>query len=261
WLTRDGGKANWRLTSMGLGFANEESFSTPDGVVGVNTVISSASPGCLLATDAETLHLWGWSMKGYAPPTEAVFAGADGVKSVALDASKPIASGADMKANWLLLHAPGGKGGKGNPVLVVFHRRPKEVRWSAEALREGVEADFDGPVGTVALVHPGRTGEAKDVLVKRSRMWSRAMLAYPEHASELWTVDTSKKNLPFEVMGTFNLGYNYHVIEDDWGTKPLEIAALPALASHALDSKYPGFAEGDWEKLGTEIKYQAYASC
>lgn len=261
WLVRGGGTATWRMTPLGGGWANEETFGTAEGPVRVNTVLSSASPACLLATDDDALHLWGWAMKGYTSPDEAVFAGEDGLRRVVLDGDKRVATGEEMAQNWLLLHVPTVEGGQGRPVVVVFQRRPREIRWSADALREGITATFDGPAGQVGLVHPGRTGDDVAVLVERARLWSQALRAYPEHASEFWTVDSGRANLPFEIMGRFTLLYNYHTTSDDWGTEPLEIAALPILSSYALDYGYPGFAEGDWQRTGVPVTYQAYAQC
>lgn len=261
WLVRDGGKADWRLTAIGGGWVNEETFGLGQGgqTARYATVIGSATPAALIATDARQVNLWGWSMKGYTAPTEALYAGDGGVTTVKLDADKPVAAGAAMKENWVLLNVPAVEGGYGNPVLVVFQHRPKAVRWSAKTGAEGLVAEFDGPAGAVALVHPAKAGADAATLTAKARQWSQAALAYPEHASELWTVDATKTNLPFEVMGTFNLIYNYHTIQDDWNTTPLQVAGLPALACYALDYKYPGCTEGDWQKTGAPIKYQAYA--
>lgn len=262
WLVRDGGTATWRMTPLGGGWANEERFGTPAGTVRVNTASSSASPACLLATDDDEVYLWGWSMKGYSSPVQAVFPGEDGLRRVALDGDKRIAAGDELAQNWLLLTVPAAQGDDAaRPVLVVFQRRPREIRWSADTLREGLTATFDGSAGQIGLVRPGRAGDDEAALVERARLWSRALRAYPEHASEFWTIDPARPNLAFEIMGRFTLVYNYHATADDWGTEPLTIAGLPSLSCYALDHEYPGFAEGDWQRTGVPVNYQAYAQC
>lgn len=258
WLVKGGGKASFRRTPLPGGYVKEESYGAPGGEYRVNLVMSAMSPGSILATDSNTFHMWGWRMKGYAAPTEAVFAGAGGPRTVRLDGSKRITTGAEMKENWLLLNV--GRG-HGNPLLVVFQRKPSRVAWRADELREGLVVTFPGAAGQVGVIHAGRNGQAKDALVKSARHWSRAMLAYPEHASEFWKVHPDRKNMHFEIMGEFNLVYNYHVIEDEWGTEPLKTAGLPVLSCYALDYKYPGFAEGEAERTGVPVRFQAYAKC
>jgi hypothetical protein len=256
WMVREGGTAETRMTAIGGGYVTEEQYGTPQGVVRNATMIGSMTPASILASDAQSLHLWGWSMKGYAVPTTASFATADGVQTVVLDSTKPITTGAAMTQNWLLLNVGAGYG---HPIVVVFQRKPSQINWRSEPLTEGLVAEFPQSVGQVAIVRAGRNGKPLQELIRSAQFWSRAALAYPEHASELWRVDKGRANLPFEVMGQFELAYNYHRIADEWNTQPLEIAALPMLASYAIDYHYPGFREGDWQKTEVPVSYQSFA--
>lgn len=256
WLVRSGGSATFRRTPFGAGYVREETYGSAGGPFRVNLIQSAMSPGVVLATDSKAFHMWGWSMKGYAGPTEAVFSGEKGPQTVKLDKSREIAAGAAMRENWLLLKV--GKG-HGRPVVLVFQHRPSSIAWSADAFREGLTAEFPGSVGQVGIVHAGENGAPAGALVKSARFWSQAMLAYPVAASEFWKVDPGRKPGHFQLMGTFDLFYGFHKIKDDWGTRPLETAGLPTLYSLALDYKYPGFAETEARKTGVFSSYGTYA--
>ena len=256
WLVKENGKAEFRRTPLSGGYTNEETYGSPNGDVRINLLMSAMSPAAILASDSPELHLWGWSMKGYAVPESVAFATNAGVRWVELHAPKTIVTGSAMGENWLLLNVGQGYG---DPLLLVFEHRPTRVLWQNEGLREGLVIEFPKAAGQVGMVHPGANGATPEELEKSARFWSRALLAYPEHASEFWKADASAKNLRFEVMGTFSLVYGYHRIEDDWKTEPLEIAGLPVLSCMAVDYGYPGFAEPDAERVGPVCRYQTCA--
>jgi len=176
-----------------------------------------------------------------------------GLAELLLPAEKPrtrynAARDGRLKANWALLRlSPAGPAGADRAILLVFQANPAAI-----SCRAGVT--------TVALVRPGqrviavrpilgRTGSRDGARWQRAAsLWSQAALAVPVNYLSLTRVhrpgqpwaDTSLDNTPAGPVLEHTVIYDYLETADEWGTKPLKLAPLPAPCSLAVDTKFRG---------------------
>lgn len=224
-LYPDGRQPTRRETPGPLSLAVEHTYQTPGGRVRQTLLAGALSPGVLVASDAAVLELSGWEAKGYAVPSRARFASADGVKEVALGDSVRLAQGRDLAENWVSLGTPD------RDVLVMLPQRPEEVTWQKNpsglaslAVRYG-----KGPVrAAVVILPPRRTAED-------CGWWARALRRYPVAASDVVTIEDASKPL----WRRHSLRYRHLRLDGFGDLEPLITAPVPMLASFALEYENP----------------------
>ena len=147
-----------------------------------------------------------------------------------------------LEENWVLLwHGSAAGHNEDMPVLVVLHGKPTSIAVKdGEVTIDARGSSFDlGPPFGLRQLSGSDTerwaaeGLPADIL-EGCRFWSRATLAYPVGHKELYNVDHDRE------MVTFTEKYEYEIVEDDWGTEPLKIAAVPPIIACLLDADYPG---------------------
>jgi len=166
-----------------------------------------------------------------------------------------------LKANWVLLWlAPTAKTGVQRPILLVFQNNPSAVTCRG-GLTEVLLAAAGGRVVAVrpwAKRMPARNAKQMQPALA---LWSRAALAVPVNymsvtgvlkKGESWQ-GISVDNVPAGPVLEHHVVYDYLVTADQWATRPLKLAPLPALCSLAIDSKFRGltFDPADRAKLET----------
>ncbi|HUJ24873.1 MAG TPA: hypothetical protein VLW85_02565 [Myxococcales bacterium] len=120
----------------------------------------------------------------------------------------------------------------GAPTLITFQRRPQGATFTGGALR----FDFASAMGSVQvmpLYGVSRGGWSFDDAVVQARFWLQALAAFPTSLHETYTVnDTAQTVIIADT-------YGYESIADDWGTQPLQIAAVPPSVWLASTNGYP----------------------
>jgi len=239
---------------VGPASVREQTFRTNDGDVTQILYSSALSPAVVMATTGKAIRLHGWSARGYAAPDLVAFMAGRDVKVQAIRPGRIVAP-AELKENWLLLWSP--KRGKDvpRPLLVVFEKRPQEIRWTGDAAEPaGLEIRYRTRGRRIGLVRPidqpmGR--RFMDAQLGDSQFWSRALLRYPVGYAEqvAFEGDTCKVRVDYE----------YVELKDDWGTQPLSLAPLPMLFSYALEHNWPGAkADGRIIDLGCRARSGYY---
>lgn len=152
-----------------------------------------------------------------------------------------------LRANWALLWlAPASADAPERPILLVFEKNPAAIDCAT-----GVTKLKLGWQGRVIAVRPWakampRKADAAGI-AKMAAFWSRAALAVPVNylsvtkvleKAKPWRLISADDLPPGPLLGQ-RVVYDYLVTKDQWGTKPLKLAPLPALCSFAVDCKYP----------------------
>jgi hypothetical protein len=153
-----------------------------------------------------------------------------------------------LKANWaLLLLRPSTAASPERPILLVFQHQPLSI-----VGEEGVtRVKLAGPGERVVAVRPFVKLDPKAIAMlldptAAMGFWSRAALAVPVNYMSITRVDRpgepldgiSIAKVPRGPVLRHTVVYDYLETQDDWGTKPLRVAPLPALCSFALDCKF-----------------------
>jgi len=187
------------------------------------------------------------------PRTAAVQIHHAGTAELLLPAGKPAAKYAaakdgPLKANWALLWlAPADRTAVERPILLVFQRNPVSIT-CAEGLTRVV---LPAPGGRIIAVRPWakRYQPRRQTQWQRSAaLWSQAALAVPINYMSLTRVarkgrpwaDASIDDVPAGPVLEHTVVYDYLVTRDEWGTRPLKLAPLPAPCSLAVDAKFRG---------------------
>jgi hypothetical protein len=150
-----------------------------------------------------------------------------------------------LRVNWVLLRA-----GAAAPIQLIFARNPERIVAAdgvtrLELAREGEHVVAVRPFGDRAP----RTwsGAAFESAVT---LWSRAARALPTdyvsvtrvlEKGEPWR-DATIDRMPRGPLLGQTVVYDYALDVDEWGTEPLRLAALPPLASYAVDHGFPELA-------------------
>lgn len=130
------------------------------------------------------------------------------------------------------------------PLLLVFSKRPEnmEIKYSgiterlSEITMENCPLLFTAtPCGLESFdpISPLDTRFMQDLL-ERCSFWSRAFLASPVKCREYFRDDPEKEEI------TILQKFEYRIIEDEWGTKPLRLAPLPPVITLMDDVDMPG---------------------
>lgn len=171
-----------------------------------------------------------------------------------------------LQANWVLLWlTPRDKAAAERPILLVFRDSPMSIS-CAEGLTTillprppEMRPGTGRPPGLLAVRPWTRAVPRKDdpdVLAKAA-FWSRAALAVPVNYMSVTRVlrkgepweNASIDRVPAGPVLEQTVFYDYLQTKDQWGTKPLRIAPLPALCSLAMDAKFRGLRIDDAEKV------------
>ena len=185
----------------------------------LKTRISQRSPTSLFETDSDQYQLRG-KLVGMAYPSGG---------GVQVRTGSATVNGADLSAGWLLVW-DSTETHRWSPLVVSLQRRPNQIDFSAN----GLQLSFSGPAGFLAVTPLyGMSAPKSDEvntwpaglpaeITGRVQLLDRLARAYPESASESWSIDGSS--------GDANITYSYNYIEfsGDWGTPPLRLAYLPA---------------------------------
>lgn len=231
----------------------------------VATLTSPLSPAALVTLKDNQLVLQGWdklpALKVYNKPATVgpvcLWAVIDGK----LTSLKPAQDGTvydsatsgKLTENWVLLVNDMAKGGQ-LPIELVMLQSPTKISFKSEKDKGAIEVAvaFEKAGAQLFILRPmkewrGFLGTARDLtasplneagvrrFVEPCRLWSRALLNYPVSFSEAVLADPQDK-LALNVADV----YNYLELKDQWNTKPLRLAPLPALASYGLMTQYPG---------------------
>jgi hypothetical protein len=169
-----------------------------------------------------------------------------------------------LSENWVLLVNDFTRGGD-LPIQLVFLQAPSRIALkTGETGTTEVAVSFEKPEVQLFILRPlmewrGLLEMAQvmtaqplrqqriQVYLDQCRLWSRAVLDYPVTFSEAFVREA-------EDGGALRVAdvYNYRTFQDEWGTKPLRLAALPPLATYGLLTKYPGLKVlSDTQLLGS----------
>lgn len=178
---------------------------------------SIASPGIITETASDSLRI---SKLEYAGNYQYVLTAGE---AFALDEFSGV-----MPENWLLFF--GSTEFPDIPLLVVLDRNPRKIEFTRLPTGQLSAITFHGcsrmvtatPFGFEALdpKHPGDKTFLEDA-VRRSRLWSRAFLAFPVGCREFFKNDHSSQKV--RIIQEFE----YRLLSDEWKTSPLKLAPLP----------------------------------
>jgi len=148
-----------------------------------------------------------------------------------------------LRTNWLLL-----RGAAVAPILFVFQRNPVSVLTDDGTTRIGLASDGEHVVAVRPFGDqtPGTWDET--TVAGPLKLWSGAARALPTDYVSVTRVlapggawrQLSVDRLPRGPLLGQSVIYEYAIDGDEWATKPLRLAPLPAFASYALDRHYPG---------------------
>lgn len=157
-----------------------------------------------------------------------------------------------LDENWLLLLTDMTRGGN-LPVELVLLAEPEKITFRGGGAKgpDAVQIDFADDGARLFVLSPfkGWSGflatargfnrneylpAISDQLLAVCRVWSRALLHWPVTFSEAFVYEPENRSL--RVADT----YDYEQFTDPWGTPPLKLAPLPAMASYGLLTGYPG---------------------
>lgn len=152
-----------------------------------------------------------------------------------------------LRANWVLLWlGPTTANAPERPILLVFEKNPAAIECAVGVTK--LKLGWQGRVIAVrpwAKAMPAKADQAG--IAKMAAFWSRAALAVPVNYLSVTKVlekarpwrNISTDDLPPGPMLGQRVVYDYLITKDQWNTKPLKLAPLPALCSLAVDCKYP----------------------
>ncbi|HUU93938.1 MAG TPA: cellulase family glycosylhydrolase, partial [Phycisphaerae bacterium] len=162
-----------------------------------------------------------------------------------------------LKANWAFVRPPAGPSAR--PILLVFEKNPGSIACETGVTRIKTKAG-----ARVIAVRPWvkldpNTGKKPVDVRGKAAFWSRAALAVPLNYMEVTRV--ARPGEPWQTISIDNVPrgpvlhhtviYDYLETVDEWGTKPLRIAPLPAFCSFAIDTNFRGLKIDEPERIET----------
>jgi len=133
------------------------------------------------------------------------------------------------------------------PILLIFEKGPLSILCEQGITRVRLSQPGQRVIAVRpwAKAPPPPTGKPEEILTS-AQLWSRAALAVPMNYLSLTTVlkpgepidNISIANVPHGPLLGQTALYEYLDTKDEWDTKPLKLAPLPALCSFALDCKF-----------------------
>lgn len=190
------------------------------------------------------------------------YCGASGAKTVALGNQSQSINLSDMSRPWILAWNAS-SGSDIVPVLFRMQKKPESIEYTVES---SIDFIFASSAGTVSILQPyglqritgterkAWKNSAPSEAISIASFWSQCLAAYPVQNKETYQVHNS--SMSTSVTDT----YQYHVIRDDWGTKPVYIAPVSPTVVMAKDSGYPvTLNEPALKKCSIATYYGAFA--
>ncbi|MGI6165835.1 MAG: hypothetical protein ACOYEN_07615 [Limnochordia bacterium] len=207
---------------------------TEEGGVEVNTkiMISRAFPAVLYQTEASS---WKWT-NGLSLDYVAYVDLEGQVASVQKDETLP---GSALGAPWLLLwNHPESGSADVLPMLIRLERRPTLIQITGKDVVFSFP-EAAGSIGVMPLYGIMRqegekwlTGMPKEAR-EFADFWSRALACFPKALEETAVVDDVNRVV------TITNSLQYHMMQDEWSTEPIQIAPVPPVVMLAQRSGYP----------------------
>jgi len=152
-----------------------------------------------------------------------------------------------LKANWAMVWlTPTTAAGAERPIILVFQHNPVSISCSKGVTR----IRLSSPRQRVIAVRPWAKAMPPlgndRAIASAAGLWSRAALAVPTDYMSITRVlrkgqpitHISVTNVPAGPLLGQTVIYHYLETRDEWGTKPLKLAPLPALCSYAIDTHF-----------------------
>ena len=203
------------------------------------------SPAALLTVGERRLEMFGWDLRSSAGPDGMLlnlggrcvyrkFPPPPGKGERAHRAYDRAADGR-LGANWVLLWARPGRADGELPIQLIFLAEPRSITVArSQTGTRRVLVDFGKGGRQVLALRPVRpdakpSGPTDPHVVGICGFWSSAALAQPVHYAELAKLSDGRTDR-LDVVDV----YDYRMLADAWGTKPVKIAPLPPLACYGL---------------------------
>jgi len=153
-----------------------------------------------------------------------------------------------LKTNWAMIWLrPAMAAAVERPIMLVFQHNPLSITCA-----EGVTTvKLAAPAQRIIAVRPwARADPSRDAssaqIAAAAAMWSRAALAVPINYMSVTRVlrqgepyeNARYDNVPKGPVLSHTVVYDYLQSTDEWGTRPLRIAPLPALCSYGIDTRF-----------------------
>lgn len=179
---------------------------------------SLASPAVLTESEFNSMRISGLQFAGNYQSI--LIPRTDGIEEVSLDD----ANICGMAENWVLLYDS--TEFPDVPLMLVFDRNPETMKVTRGKSGRLESIEFSGvplmfsctPFG-IERFEPGEM--PLDGAVRRCRLWSRALLAYPVKCCDYFQLDETAQKV------IIRQKFEYRYIQDSWGTEPLELAPVP----------------------------------
>ena len=185
----------------------------------------------------------------------AVYPVANGLKTVDLLRADAIPT--DWNQPWLLLFGRG----KGNPLLLVFARRPDVI--AVERTGSGVSGLSMRRAGGVGMIVPlwlygraevdsnGWDKSLPDAVKQRIAFWYPKAFTYPVAVGERFKIDEQAGRV------IIRTGYRYLVTENDWNIRTAPYAPVSPLAFYTRGKLFESTQATDWQLVTSFGNYAA----
>ena len=166
--------------------------------------------------------------------------------------------------NWVLVWpTANARATRLRPILLVFEKSPRRIVCEPGATRVVLPEAGCRVIGVRPWVK-GAPPSPEDpqsgmAILKAAAFWSRAALAVPLNYMSVTRV--AKPGEPWENISIDKVPrgpvlhhtviYDYLQTQDEWGTKPLKIAPVPAFCSFAIDTNFRGLVIDERERIET----------
>ena len=224
---------NWISVDWRKRFATESDFYHRKSGQAVNfsCSYSIAFPGILVETDDAALRLEGMESAGSYNSILLPLTNGRTIRSHPGDLVYDREKDGEFIDNWILLW--GSDSFPDVPIMLMLQKKPEKIifnRNSDHSLRS-IDIVAAKEFGLAAVVFPfgfevfspSSAGNDKWLTgaIEKCAFFSKAVMAYPSNCREFFKVDSTLNRI--EILQQFN----YRIIRDDWGSKPLFIAPLP----------------------------------
>lgn len=231
YTVRDASTARWDVT------LREDGRDLPTSIY-----LSRSFPAVLYVTESQEFT-WRIDRGAFSLDRAAYVDGSGAVQVVDLAAgSAHRLAGAELGVPWILLLQEMAQTGELVPIFIRMERRPEAVILQRDG---GLVLRFAQPAGaivTMPLYGIARVrgdeldawrAELPDEALELAQFWSRAAAAFPVGLAEEYAADESAGYV------YVRSAFEYHVMEDDWGTEPLPLAPVPPVVALAEQHGYP----------------------
>lgn len=152
-----------------------------------------------------------------------------------------------LKANWAMVWLmPASAAGAERPILLVFQRNPVSISCFSGVTRIRLSSARQRVIAVRPWAKAAPPSGNDTAIENAARLWSRAALAVPTDYMSITRVlrkgqpitHISVTNVPAGPLLGQTVIYHYLQTRDEWSTKPLKLAPLPALCSYAIDTHF-----------------------